>query len=203
MGNMFAYCWSDCKRNVNIIFAQSARIIKESEKNQKGGGRVQDFEKIYTEYLKEVYRFLLKLSGSSDIAEELTQSTFTKAFENLENFRGTCKISVWLCQIAKHEYYAYYKKKKLLAQEQTEIHYLFAEGPEKEIMDHEEQIRIHEILHTLREPYKEVFTLRVMAELSYRDIGHIFEKSESWARVTCYRAKSMILERIRGEENEM
>lgn len=162
---------------------------------------MQDFEKIYVGYLKDVYRFLLKLSGSHDIAEELTQSTFTIAFENLDKFRGTCKISVWLCQIAKHEYYAYYRKHKPLVEEEAAENYVQSESMEEEIIDREDQIQIHKILHGLPEPYKEVFTLRVMAELSYKDISNLFGKTESWARVTYYRAKCMIIERLGGEDN--
>lgn len=80
---------------------------------------MQDFEKIYVDYLRDVYNFLLKLSGSEDIAEELTQSTFSIAFENLGKFRGTCKMSVWLCQIAKHEYFAYCKRERPLVREEA------------------------------------------------------------------------------------
>lgn len=162
---------------------------------------MQDFEKIYVDYLRDVYNFLLKLSGSEDIAEELTQSTFSIAFENLGKFRGTCKMSVWLCQIAKHEYFAYCKRERPLVREEA------AEEPaggnlEERFIDHAEQIRIHEVLHVLPEPYKEVFTLRVMAELSYKDISRLFGKSESWARVTYYRAKCMIIERLEGGGND-
>ena len=63
---------------------------------------MESFEEVYQKYLKEVYCFLLRLSGDREIAEELTQQTFAIAFEKLENFRGECKLSVWLCQIAKH-----------------------------------------------------------------------------------------------------
>ena len=162
---------------------------------------MQDFEKIYVDYLRDVYNFLLKLSGSEDIAEELTQSTFSIAFENLGKFRGTCKMSVWLCQIAKHEYFAYCKRERPLVREEA------AEEPaggnlEERFIDHAEQIRIHEVLHVLPEPYKEVFTLRVMAELSYKDLSRLFGKSESWARVTYYRAKCMIIERLEGGGND-
>lgn len=158
---------------------------------------MQDFEKIYVEYLRDVYNFLLKLSGSEDVAEELTQSTFSIAFENLEKFRGTCKISVWLCQIAKHEYFAYCKKQRPIVREEDGEEPL-GQSLEERFIDHAEQIRIHEVLHVLPEPYKEVFTLRVMAELSYKDISRLFGKSESWARVTYYRAKCMIIERLEG-----
>ncbi len=165
---------------------------------------VQDFEKVYVEYLRDVYNFLLKLSGSEDIAEELTQSTFSIAFENMEKFRGTCKMSVWLCQIAKHEYFAYCRKRKRIAKEAAAGEEPWEESPEERFIAYDEQIRIHQILHVLPEPYKEVFTLRVMAELSYQDISRLFGKSESWARVTYYRAKCMIIERLeRGGENEM
>lgn len=158
---------------------------------------MQDFEKIYVEYLRDVYNFLLKLSSSEDVAEELTQSTFSIAFENLEKFRGTCKISVWLCQIAKHEYFAYCKKQRPIVREEDGEEPL-GQSLEERFIDHAEQIRIHEVLHVLPEPYKEVFTLRVMAELSYKDISRLFGKSESWARVTYYRAKCMIIERLEG-----
>ena len=76
---------------------------------------MESFEEVYQKYLKEVYCFLLRLSGDREIAEELTQQTFAIAFEKLENFRGECKLSVWLCQIAKHEYYAWTKKQKRYA----------------------------------------------------------------------------------------
>jgi len=165
---------------------------------------VQDFEKVYVEYLRDVYNFLLKLSGSEDIAEELTQSTFSIAFENLGKFRGTCKMSVWLCQIAKHEYFAYLRKRKPLVGVEAVKDEPWEESPEDKYIARAEQLQIQEILQALPEPYKEVFTLRVMAELSYRDISRLFGKSESWARVTYYRAKCMIIKRLeRSGDNEM
>ncbi len=83
---------------------------------------MESFEEVYQKYLKEVYCFLLRLSGDREIAEELTQQTFAIAFEKLENFRGECKLSVWLCQIAKHEYYAWIKKQKRYANKLDENH---------------------------------------------------------------------------------
>lgn len=83
---------------------------------------MESFEEVYQKYLKEVYCFLLRLSGDREMAEELTQQTFAIAFEKLENFRGECKLSVWLCQIAKHEYYAWTKKQKRYANKLDENH---------------------------------------------------------------------------------
>lgn len=162
---------------------------------------MQDFEELYEKYMTDVYRFLLKLSGNPDTAEELTQSTFAIAFEKLDQFRGECKMTVWLCQIAKHEYYAYYRKHKPLVREEAVTYHLHGGCLEEEVIARTESFRIHQVLHELPEPYKEVFTLRVMGELSLKDISRLFRKSESWARVTYYRAKRMIVRKLGGEED--
>ena len=66
--------------------------------------------------------------------------------------------------------------------------------------DRDTALRIHKILHTLKEPYKEVFSLRVFGELSFEDIGKLFSKSAGWARVTYYRAKMMILHEMEEQD---
>ena len=50
-------------------------------------------------------------------------------------------------------------------------------------------------LQKLPQQMREVVYLRAMAELSFRDIGEIMGKSESWARVTFYRAKENLIRR--------
>ena len=64
------------------------------------------------------------------------------------------------------------------------------------IADEEFAFRIHQVLHKLEEPYKEVFSLRIFGELSFQKIGLIFGKTESWARVTYHRGKIKIQERL-------
>ena len=137
---------------------------------------MESFEEVYQKYLKEVYCFLLRLSGDREIAEELTQQTFAIAFEKLENFRGECKLSVWLCQIAKHEYYAWTKKQKRYANKLDENHADQGEDLLNGIINQENG--------------------------QIRDIGQLFSKSESWARVTYYRAKKMIVEKMGGAGND-
>lgn len=109
---------------------------------------------------------------------------------------------MWLCQIAKHEYYAWTKKQKRYANKLDENHADQGEDLLNGIINQENGQIIRKILHDLQEPYKEVFMLRVMGEVSYRDIGQLFSKSESWARVTYYRAKKMIVEKMGGADND-
>lgn len=164
----------------------------------KGGRNVTEFESIYNQYFREVYSFVLLLSRNDKIAEEITQETFFKALLNIDTFKGNCKLNVWLCQIAKNTYFTYLdKQKRFCADEIPE------QASEKSIAEmilvKEETFRLHKILHQLEDPYKEVFTLRVFAELSFKEISELFEKTESWARVTFHRAKRKIQDLLKEE----
>lgn len=155
-----------------------------------------DFTRLYQEYFQDVYRFLFSLSRDEAIAEEMTQETFYKAFQHIDGFRGQCRLKVWLCQIAKNTYFSYTKKEKRhrtfpLSEQQTAIN-----NVEEYVLQAENLLTLHQILHLLNEPYKEVFTLRVFGELSFSQISDLFDKTESWARVTFYRAKQKIQQRI-------
>lgn len=156
---------------------------------------MQDFDRIYAEYYAEVYKFVLTLCRDAALAEEITQESFFKALKHIDSFHGDCKIGTWLCKIAKNTLYSYTRKQD----RQTELlvdGLISEESLEQRFADKETAYAIHEVLHTLNEPYKEVFWLRTFGELSYGQIAALFGKSESWARVTYYRAKIMIKEEL-------
>ena len=161
-----------------------------------------EFEQIYTTYFRDVYRYIYKLSHSEHIADEITSETFFKAMKSIDRFRGDCDIRVWLCQIAKNCYYSYIKKEG-----QTECidNIEIAEQGasfEEQLFRHDTAIQIQNILHDVPGPYKEVFMWRVYAELSFKQIGQIFGKSENWACVTYHRARNKIKETLEAYENE-
>ena len=157
-----------------------------------------EFERVYNEYFRGVYTFVLSLSRNEKIAEEITQETFFKALKGIDKFKGNCKINVWLCQIAKNTYFTYLDKQKRF--ETEDISKIVSESSIEEIMlNKEETFRIHKAIHFLDEPYKEVFMLRVFGELSYKQISQLFEKTESWGRVTFYRAKQKIQDLLKEE----
>lgn len=157
---------------------------------------MQDFDKIYTEYFSPVYKFLLTLCQNPSLAEELTQETFFKALKGIDKFNGKCKIETWLCKIAKNAYFDYSKKHKLKVEFPLEL-IPSEENMEEQFSDRETAYAIHKILHNLSEPYKEVFWLRTFGELAFFQIGALFDKTESWARVTYYRAKLLIKENLK------
>lgn len=162
-----------------------------------------EFEKIYRTYFDDVYRYIWRLSKDASIAEEITGETFFRAMRSVNRFRGDCDIRVWLCQIAKNCYYTYLKKSgRTDSLDNAKLSELLSEEStiEDQYIRKEEAARIRSVLHDIPEPYKEVFMWRVFAELSFRQIGQIFGKSENWACVTCHRAKTMIRSRLEGEK---
>ena len=146
------------------------------------------FEEIYNSYFSDVYRFILKLSNDQYVAEEITQETFYKALKNIDNFKGNSHIKVWLCQIAKNTYFTKYNQKNKENQYNYNEENL-SNSIEKLLIDKESVISVHKALHSLEEPYKVVFTLRVFGELTFKQIGDIFNKTESWSRVVYHRSR--------------
>ncbi len=154
-----------------------------------------EFEEIYSQYFVDVYKYVRSLCRNEAIAEEITQETFFKALKNIERFRGESKLNVWLCQIAKNTYFSMYEKNKRFGDEQEPI--TEGEGVEQRLIKKETAKEVHRALHSLEEPYKEVFSLRMFGELSFLQIAELFGKTESWARVTFYRAKLKLKEELK------
>ena len=154
-----------------------------------------EFEKIYEEYFLDVYKFSLALCKNKELAEDITQETFYKAMKAIKSFRSDCKLRVWLCQIAKNIYFDKLKEDKFLTEEVKE--FASDNSLEQKLVDKESVLKIHKQLHNLKQPYKEVFSLRIFGELSFSEIAELFSKTESWARVTFYRAKNMIMEELK------
>ena len=159
------------------------------------------FEEVYRQYYRQVYFYVLGLCRNEHIAEEITQETFFKVLKQMDTFRGECRINVWITQIAKNTFFNYCRRKKLdpessLEDVEENIEVKTKKSLEEKIMDKEAAQEIHMVLHEMPEPYREVFWMRTFGELSFREIGNIHGKTESWARVVYHRARLMIKERL-------
>lgn len=162
-----------------------------------------NIEELYRTYFDIVYRYIRSISQDGSLAEEVTQETFFKALKKADQFRGDCDVRVWLCQIAKNTLYDHLKKQKkqLLGDEKLEkAESAGGELLEEKLAQRSQAMEIHKVLHRLSEPYKEVFSLRTFGELTFREIGMLFGKSENWARVTYYRARVKIREELEYED---
>ena len=156
-----------------------------------------EFEKLLGENREFIFKYLMKMTRDVSLSEELTQETFFRAYMNYASLRNKEKASAWLCQIAKNTYFAWYNEQK----KKVSIDTLEAVSDNENIEDAFVQKELSQkallCLHELEEPYKEVFMLSGFGGFSLKDISSLFGKSESWARVTFYRAKQKLSERMR------
>ena len=156
---------------------------------------MQDMEQIYMRYFETVNKYLFCLTHNNDISEELTQETFCKAVKKIDTYKGECKISVWLCQIAKNLWYDYCKKNKKVIRIEEELLEIREEGStEEKVISNDEKMLLYKKMQMLDEKTREVIYLRITGELSFKEIGIILNKTENWARVTFYRGKNQLKE---------
>ncbi|MGN0246743.1 MAG: RNA polymerase sigma factor [Lachnospiraceae bacterium] len=160
---------------------------------------MQSMDEIYQTYARTVYKFLLLKTHNEDIAEELTQETFYQAIKSIHRYDGSCKLSTWLCAIAKNQLLAYQRKHPI---EETIDDYenLSVAYVETEVFDRMQQIELMKRLHVCPEPFREILYLRIFGSLSFKEIGEIMGKTENWARVNFYRAKERLKKEV--EKNE-
>ena len=160
----------------------------------------EHYAQLYEACYMRVFSYLMVLTKDRSLAEELTQETFFRAFARQKKFRGESDEITWLCAIAKNLFVDETRRQKRNEEVPEELPD-FAKGMEKKVEDKDSSFRIHLALHALEEPYREVFELRVFGELSFRDIGTIFAKTENWARVTYHRARIKLQERMDEHES--
>lgn len=154
-----------------------------------------DFETMFRENQGFILRYLLGLCHDAALAEELTQETFFRAYMNLSSLRDEKKAAAWLCRIARNAYFAWYREQKHLAP----LDERSGDTPDiaEEYVMRELSGQALRALHALEEPYREVFLLAVYGQVPLREISALYGRSESWARVTFYRAKQKLMEEMR------
>ena len=160
---------------------------------------MQNMDEINEECFETVYKYLFCLTHNSDISEELTQETFYRAVKKINTYNGKCKISVWLCQIAKHLWYNQCRKNKRIVDTDETFDIEDPQNLEEQFIAGEEKVLLYKKMQNLDEKTREVMYLRITGELSFKEIGEILGKTENWARVTFYRGKSKLKE---VDENE-
>ena len=157
---------------------------------------MKDFETIYRTYFGEVELYLRALCKDEHLAEELTEQVFFQALKALPKFRGDCDLRTWLCAMGKNCYLTYLRKHRT----GESVDDLQIADPdqavEEQILDRDQAMTIHRVLHDLPEPYKEVFSLRVFGQLSFEEIGSLFGRTANWACVTYHRARQKIKDKM-------
>ncbi len=156
-------------------------------------------EKMYEAHYMRIFSYAMTLSGDRSTAEEITQETFFRAFSKHSEYRKESDEVTWLCAIAKNLFYDEKRRQRRTGPIPEEDIPDTGKSVEQAATDRDSSFRIHVALHALEEPYREVFELRIFGELSFREVGMIFGKTENWARVTYHRARLKLQERMEGQ----
>lgn len=149
-------------------------------------------EEIYKSHSHKVYCYLLSLCHDPALSDDLMQETFLKAARQIDSFRHDCSLSSWLCTIAKNVWRDWLRKQKPAA-------------PIEDVLlphhDPDRDLRIFGCLHQLEEPYREIIYLRVFCSLSFKEIGEILSRSDTYCRVLYSRGKQKLLELWQKEDH--
>ena len=161
-----------------------------------------NFEALYTACFHKLYRFCLSLTRSESEAEELVQETFLRAMQSVNKLPDAANLDAWLFRVARNVHISRLRKQKKEVGDAALDAVPSGEDIEDRLMNQDQAQQILRLLHTLDEPYKEVFTLRALGDVAYAQIASLFGKGESWARVTYHRARLMLTERMNKEESK-
>ena len=154
---------------------------------------MESMDEIYKKYANLIKNYIFSITGNKDLSEEIMQETFVVAINQINNFRGDCEISVWLCSIAKKILYKITKKNNSVNMVPI---YELELADNKRIEDKKkkknDKLKLYEALQQLDANTREVMYLRLTGDLTFKEIGKILSKSENWARVTFFRGKQKL-----------
>lgn len=171
---------------------------------------MQDMDAVYRQHAQTVFKYLMSLTRDEDLAEELTQETFYQAIRSIDRFDRSCKITTWLCAIAKNQYFSYVKKHARV-QYDPDMDGLSAGAEmmemtvsaEQEVIQKADRMELLKMLHAFPEPGREVLYLRIFGNLSFREIGEVIGETENWARVTFFRARTKLKKHLEQERGRI
>ncbi len=177
------------------------RLTQLAIRMKKGDRRAA--AELYDELSPKVYGFLFTRTGKKEIAEDLSQDIFVKLVQKVESFdQARGRFTVWFWQMVRHVLVDYYREKKETPfssfEEDTVASMAIVENP-----NIEERLRYNKLkdfLKTLAEEERELFELRYVAEMPYKEIAVLLAKSEGSLRVAALRVKEKIRKEFDTQE---
>ena len=157
---------------------------------------MKDLEEFYNAHYGGLYAYCVTLTRNRADAEDLAAETIYRAIRHADKFRGDCKVGTWLCSIARNLFLTQEKKRKRLPPLPEPPEELFSSSDKEDVWE------ILLSMNALEEPYRGVFLLRTIGGAEYEEIAGIYQKSESWARVTFHRARLKILDKLEESRRE-
>lgn len=174
-------------------------------------GDRQAFEEIYEAYRGPIMNYVRNLVQDMDIADEIVQDVFFRAYRARETYTPQSKLSTWLWQIARNACLDELRKSSRsqeipggervpdgVSWEET------LEAPiadaEAQLLEHADQTRLERALSVLPAPQREALLLRTTSELSYDEIAQVLGTSVSAVKSLLFRARETLTKELSREE---
>jgi len=177
---------------------------------------IKGSQKAYSElmslYWSRIEKFFsLKLAGKEDV-EDLAIATFSKAFDKLESFNDSFAFSTWIQTIANNTLIDFYRKKEQKTvsidedKEDEESPGLdIIDGgldPEDNLIQKQKNKHIASLVHRLKPHYRELIIMRYLDELSYDEIANKLDMPLGSVKAKLFRARDLLLDILKPNENE-
>jgi RNA polymerase sigma-70 factor (ECF subfamily) len=181
-----------------VLMNSSADLIA-----QACQGDQEAFRLIFERYSRPVISFLYDLVSNRELAEELTQETFVRAYRNLPTMREETKLSTWLFGIARNVAREALRTRarddRNVGLEDDDVQSLSDGGPVpvERLLGKELNEVIRRSLAALDEDKRLVFTLKVFQQCSYEEMAEITGFSIAKLKTDLHRARSEMRRRIR------
>lgn len=160
-----------------------------------------NMDAIYRQYALPLKKYIYSMCKDSDLSDDIVSETFYKAIKNINSFYGG-NIFTWLCTIAKNIFFNHTKKKETQNEslEEKGVDIVSHEDSVEDVaLRKQSSIELYKNMQQLDSVEREVIYLRNFAELSFKEIGEVLNKSENWSRVTYFRCKEKIKRRMSNE----
>ena len=184
----------------------TAVALKDNANNvleQARSGDHEAFRLIFERYTRPVVSFLFDLVGRRDLAEDLAQETFVRAYRGLHTLRDEAKLSTWIFGIARNvareSFRSRSREDKKVRLDEAFVLDLSDEHPlpDGRLLNQELSRVIHEALNRLDEDKRVVFTLKVLHQKDYEEIAAITGFSIAKLKTDLHRARAEMRRRVR------
>lgn len=155
---------------------------------------MDNMENIYNKYANSIKHYIFCITKDIGLAEDIMQETFVVAINQINKFRGDCEISVWLFSIAKKILYKKTKKNSIYNMVPIDEFELADNiSIEEDCINKDNKLKLFEALQKLYPNTREVMYLRLTGDLTFKEIGKILNRTESWTKVTFFRGKQKLI----------
>jgi RNA polymerase sigma-70 factor (ECF subfamily) len=145
---------------------------------------------LYTRCAAEVYSLLRRMTGDDDVAADLSQNTWIKAFERIDQYQAAGTFCAWVSRVARRVALDHFKSRQVRDREPLDPHQGSGAPSVDGLVD---RMAIEDCLDALPEGYRKVLVLRLMEGLSHQEIADELGTTSVTSRTQFHKARARMI----------